>query len=669
MLEIAWKSFLFNYRKRILYYLCVIIAMAEMFLFAAINWSLSWSAGDSAVMLEVLGEVSIHVGLLVISMMIVICYSLLHYVMERVKDYRVLLLMGVRSNRIIRILILEYFIGFIASLIGGILLGNGIYWILKTVVNRYTGNMMGTQMPDQSVYTLVIGLSVASMLLVAYVVFLWFGRQKSEDILLWEAHNEPRPSKIFSCICFIAGIAMMIIAWLVYPYCVIGGATMLVAVYVGWGFGVCLCITGGQSLILDLYENHAKPYTMQRIMLSQYNQKYKTIMRMIAVFLFLDVYILSLLSARIVTYLPIVPEKYAFDVVWMASEEVVKNEVNVVERDGTKVQIIPMVRLTDVIDDEVIGISENSFEKLTGEKLSLKEREIVICFQNWKIPQNEKKIISKSEWDKSFSGIYKTDYCAYKIGKWNNDTWNEYSHYVTLDDKYIYQVKKGEIRNLIGQLQVDEFAERLVVFSNAHFEEAYAEMRNKGDEATELLLFNIDDHSRKSVVEKLQSIQDKRGLKGEGSYTKNYFYDCEAVRTMLSKFNLAIVLCLIGVSVALLLSKLLILVIWILNSRDEYDEKLQILETIGISEKDEKHLIKREYQRTMIIAGIMAIISAFFLRNNYVTVFFDKFKVVYNNDPLGIKWMLCGLLYVIIEVILVKGVIYWGILKRQKKAL
>ncbi|MBE5901394.1 MAG: hypothetical protein E7280_05760 [Lachnospiraceae bacterium] len=69
----------------------------------------------------------------------------------------------------------------------------------------------------------------------------------------------------------------------------------------------------------------------------------------------------------------------------------------------------------------------------------------------------------------------------------------------------------------------------------------------------------------------------------------------------------------------------------------------------------------------MIIAGIMAIISAFLLRNNYVTVFFDK--VVYNNDPLGIKWMLCGLIYVIIEVILVKGVIYWGILKRQKKAL
>ena len=69
-------------------------------------------------------------------------------------------------------------------------------------------------------------------------------------------------------------------------------------------------------------------------------------------------------------------------------------------------------------------------------------QQIGICFQNWKIPQDEKKIISKSEWDKTFSGVYKTDYSAYKIGKWDNDTWNEYSHYVTLDDKYIYQVKK-----------------------------------------------------------------------------------------------------------------------------------------------------------------------------------------------------------------------------------
>lgn len=652
MLEIAWKSFLFNYRKRILYYLSVIIAMAEMFVFVAVNNSLTWNTNNLQLKYGIVTEVLLHVGLLVIAMILVICYSLHHYVMERVKDYKVLLLMGVRSARIIRILILEYAIGFLLSVACGVLLGNGLYGALRAVVNQFAGNVMGTQMPDKSVYVTVIGLSVMAMMLVTVIVLIWFGRQDPDEILLWEVKNEPQPAQKMAKIYLVAGTVVLAIAWLSYRYLLVD-----ISVWVGsfalWSVGCWLVAMGGLSLFLKFFEGHTRPFAMNRIYLSQYNQKYKTIMKMAAVFLFLDVYILSLLNARIASYTPVSPEKYPYDVVWMTVEEGMKQGENVAKEYDAKLITIPMIRLSDFCDYEAIGISETGYKKLTGQSIDLNNREILISYQCQQVPCNHESVISRSDFEKAYSGEDEIEPRSFKIGKWTDEPWYGIRYYKEVDEKYLYSIKRVEYNNIVGQLMLDKDAEKIVVFSDELFQDAHEAMENKGDEATELLLFNLPRETYKEALAELSDLQKADCLTDEGPEQQSYFYECSKSGELIFRYRLAIVLCLIGIAFSFLCFKVLLLCLAIVNGRKEYDEKLLILETIGMDEKEEKRLINREYRRPVVIATVFAIISTLVLYSNYRN--FLNIQLSYYSAGEGLRWMLCDFTYLGIEALVVGG--------------
>ncbi len=68
-------------------------------------------------------------------------------------------------------------------------------------------------------------------------------------------------------------------------------------------------------------------------------------------------------------------EQYPYDCVWMARDTDRDYAEEVTEKYNGKMDAVPMFRVMNTEFTEWIGISESDYERLTGEKIRLGERE------------------------------------------------------------------------------------------------------------------------------------------------------------------------------------------------------------------------------------------------------------------------------------------------------
>ena len=96
-------------------------------------------------------------------------------------------------------------------------------------------------------------------------------------------------------------------------------------------------------------------------------------------------------------------EKYRSDYVWMDREKNENSVMEIVNKYSGSLEKLPMIRVYDF--DENIGISEESYEKLTGETIDLKGQEILFSAPNRK-SNKRKECESKIEYLHLYPGKY-----------------------------------------------------------------------------------------------------------------------------------------------------------------------------------------------------------------------------------------------------------------------
>ena len=87
------------------------------------------------------------------------------------------------------------------------------------------------------------------------------------------------------------------------------------------------------------------------------------------------------LSEQIPRYLPVKPQPRYYNSIMMLTKENQKAGYDILQKYHGRYEVYPMVRITNCIGDQNIGISASVYKKLTGDRLCLRDSQVTICKQ------------------------------------------------------------------------------------------------------------------------------------------------------------------------------------------------------------------------------------------------------------------------------------------------
>ena len=152
-----------------------------------------------------------------------------------------------------------------------------------------------------------------------------------------------------------------------------------------------------------------------------------------------------------------------------------------------------------------IGISEKTYQELTGERPGLKGDQILYVNQYMKYLDR-----------KSKEGIlFKAD--IIHIGRYR-DGLMEASAIGAVYDKGEFHktnIRELVVRPAVGRYSIDGWHTNVFVFSDSYFEEQWNKIREKEDEQNLLVLINVSEAVRKEAAKDLKEYEEREGIKND----------------------------------------------------------------------------------------------------------------------------------------------------------
>lgn len=178
---------------------------------------------------------------------------------------------------------------------------------------------------------------------------------------------------------------------------------------------------------------------------------------------------------------------------WTEKEE--NSVMEIVNKYGGSLEKLPMIRVYDF--DENIGISEESYEKLTGETIDLKGQEILFSAPNRK-SNKRKECESKIEYLHLYPGKYTNSQFLLARGQSVSENYAEENTFVVK-----YQISENVLGDYSRSVLPNSWpgsiiGESLFVFSDEYFETCWRGFCENESEPTELFLMNFPEETRKS---------------------------------------------------------------------------------------------------------------------------------------------------------------------------
>ncbi|MGO5058752.1 FtsX-like permease family protein [Clostridium sporogenes] len=393
--KILWKIYKSNMRNSILLitgaavcstFLFTIIAVYEMFFnlqkgnIPVVGDELSVLLWDSIILI---GIVSIF--LLAIPLKI--------YIKSRIKDYGLMVTLGMR-DRVLRFFIAIEYTGSLAiGLLIGILIGSILIVVFQNIINSIYPAFISISIPSIKTYFLacfwIILLFLASTI-VNHEIYVEMGLGSS---LNTSVVIEKIPSKWLEIKCVVGALVMFFASYL-FSKPVWTESIYLIVLFL---LGSYMLISAGGAWILNNYREKGNGYYRKLPLFQQFYSKFKTQKYNFFIVYILHFLLIAYFSVRVLSILPFdrMGTLFPYDYVCLGenSDEEVFKEFQ--KKFSNNSLILPMVRITVASSSEKnsgsradisfqgqnIGISESSYNKLTGKKLGLYNKEIYIFFQ------------------------------------------------------------------------------------------------------------------------------------------------------------------------------------------------------------------------------------------------------------------------------------------------
>lgn len=652
--KIIIKNFKSNLHNYILFFISNILAVAELVAFWGLNDIVTEAITDQVTAAALKYDFNIAAGLITVITIFLMIFSMKHYVQLRIKDYSTFVTLGMRKRTSYLLMLTEYTIGGVCSLIMGVFLGIGLlYGVQYWIRNLYPEFVKITDF-NWKVLRNACGLSIGIMALVFVALITWMDGKDMSTLMSSSDRNEKRPVSNKWLVFALLGAGLLVAGEKLFQ----GSDVMYMWAHAVWPLGLILVVIFGMAWILERLRGRKRFYVRHIFQLNQLYSKFQNNLMIIVLLIVIHFFALTYLAVEISAILPLdkYRENYPYDNVWIARDDDREYAQKLVEKyDGT-VEEVPMLRVVTRYGGQQIGVSASTYKELSGKTCDIQGREIWIDIEDADfVKEKELKNWEEEElYEFLFVGNFDPEVNLIMLA--NTEGGKEYE----------YDLKKAFTQKLIGQYSLDQYHENIIVFSDELFEKRWEETKADKTEATALYLFTFPTGKRTEATEKLKKYDEKYGIKNkETKMMESSLYNTEEYLTgqkMRAVFSLSSKLFLMG---SLLISGAFVVGLKTLSEIASFRRRYDFLNYMGMKKKIQRKNIRFETKiLTMISVG------ASFVMGLIYAVSYIYERQATGDDVVGLEfwkyWIGIVAVYMIV-VYLIQQMFGWYVIRRLEK--
>ena len=494
-----------------MFFLSNIVAIMELFVFYGIRSIIKSSITDKVTAEALKTDFQIAVGIIAVITLMLMFYAMKCYIKLRIKDYSMFLVLGMKKKAVSLLLLFEYCIGCVISLILGIGVGRILLYIIQRLLVKYYPRYIQMHALGYQIYKNVCLASILIMVLVFVILLIWLDGRSLGMLMAEDKQNEKRPASYMWIILAVIGIVLMIVG--IILYC--GSDTQYLYAHGGLLMGLILAVVFGLALFLNLLKKCKNFYYRHMLDLNQLYSRYLNHMIILVLLIVVHFFSLSYLVVQTAELLPLdqYRSQYPYDVIWITEKDNKGYAKKLASTYNGTVTEVPMIRVSTYYGTNHIGISEKTYRKLSkSQALNLKENQIAVRIENSDAKQEDIK-------DSAYWEVYSTLYAGKYFGKQDSDTLID----VKENEDIHFNIQSICTQTIVGKYSTDGWHENIIVFSDEYFNKQWNAISLKNDNASELELFTFPTTRREPVCQKLKQYNQKSSYHKMGKLQNNLY--------------------------------------------------------------------------------------------------------------------------------------------------
>lgn len=634
--KIIYKNFRSNLKNYILFFLSNIVAIMELFVFYGIRSIIKSSITDKVTAEALKTDFQIAVGIIAVITLMLMFYAMKCYIKLRIKDYSMFLVLGMKKKAVSLLLLFEYCIGCVISLILGIGVGRILLYIIQRLLVKYYPRYIQMHALGYQIYKNVCLASILIMVLVFVILLIWLDRRSLGMLMAEDKQNEKRPASYMWIILAVIGNVLMIVG--IILYC--GSDTQYLYAHGGLLMGLILAVVFGLALFLNLLKKCKNFYYRHMLDLNQLYSRYLNHMIILVLLIVVHFFSLSYLVVQTAELLPLdqYRSQYPYDVIWITEKDNKGYAKKLASTYNGTVTEVPMIRVSTYYGANHIGISEKTYRKLSkSQALNLKENQIAVRIENSDAKQEDIK-------DSAYWEVYSTLYAGKYFGKQDSDTLID----VKENEDIHFNIQSICTQTIVGKYSTDGWHENIIVFSDEYFNKQWNAISLKNDNVSELELFTFPTTRREPVCQKLKQYNQKSSYHKMGKLQNNLYITDQYLngQKMRALFSMSSKIFLI---IASILSGFFIMSLKTLTEFPALQKRFEFFKCMGMRENQLKwntffeiKILGRIAESVSLVTGIL-----------YVGAFIHKQKLAGGISNVFFKyWIILVVSYILLNEII-----------------
>ncbi len=632
--KIIYKNFRSNLKNYILFFLSNIVAIMELFVFYGIRSIIKSSITDKVTAEALKTDFQIAVGIIAVITLMLMFYAMKCYIKLRIKDYSMFLVLGMKKKAVSLLLLFEYCIGCVISLILGIGVGRILLYIIQRLLVKYYPRYIQMHALGYQIYKNVCLASILIMVLVFVILLIWLDGRSLGMLMAEDKQNEKRPASYMWIILAVIGIVLMIVG--IILYC--GSDTQYLYAHGGLLMGLILAVVFGLALFLNLLKKCKNFYYRHMLDLNQLYSRYLNHMIILVLLIVVHFFSLSYLVVQMAELLPLdqYRSQYPYDVIWITEKDNKGYAKKLASTYNGTVTEVPMIRVSTYYGANHIGISEKTYRKLSkSQALNLKENQIAVRIENSDAKQEDIK-------DSAYWEVYSTLYAGKYFGKQDSDT------LIDVKEDIHFNIQSICTQTIVGKYSTDGWHENIIVFSDEYFNKQWNAISLKNDNASELELFTFPTTRREPVCQKLKQYNQKSSYHEMGKLQNNLYITDQYLngQKMRALFSMSSKIFLI---IASILSGFFIMSLKTLTEFPALQKRFEFFKCMGMRENQLKWNTFFEIKILGQIAESVSLVTGFL----YVGAFIHKQKLAGIISNVFFKyWIILVVSYILLNEII-----------------
>ena len=634
--KIIYKNFRSNLKNYILFFLSNIVAIMELFVFYGIRSIIKSSITDKVTAEALKTDFQIAVGIIAVITLMLMFYAMKCYIKLRIKDYSMFLVLGMKKKAVSLLLLFEYCIGCVISLILGIGVGRILLYIIQRLLVKYYPRYIQMHALGYQIYKNVCLASILIMALVFVILLIWLDGRSLGMLMAEDKKNEKRPISYMWIILAVIGIVLMMAG--IILYC--GSDTQYLYAHGVLLMGLILAIVFGLALFLNLLKKCKNFYYRHMLDLNQLYSRYLNHMIILVLLIVVHFFSLSYLVVQTAELLPLdqYRSQYPYDVIWITEKDNKGYAKKLASTYNGTVTEVPMIRVSTYYGANHIGISEKTYRKLSkSQALNLKENQIAVRIENSDAKQEDIK-------DSAYWEGYSTLYAGKYFGKQDSDTLIDAKE----NEDIHFNIQSICTQTIVGKYSTDGWHENIIVFSDEYFNKQWNAISLKNDNASELELFTFPTTRREPVCQKLKQYNQKSSYHEMGKPQNNLYITDQYLngQKMRALFSMSSKIFLI---IASILSGFFIMSLKTLTEFPALQKRFEFFKCMGMRENQLKWNTFFEIKILGQIAESVSLVTGFL----YVGAFIHKQKLAGGISNVFFKyWIILVVSYILLNEII-----------------